>query len=88
MIEPIESKELRGISIRTMLTVIICTGSIMLTVLGTYFNLKADVTDVRVTKDSDAKLNDLKMRIMDQRIDAMGIQLKDINTRIENSQTK
>lgn len=82
-IEPIENKEIRGLSIRNMLTIIACTIGSTLTTLTTYYNLKSDITDVRVSKDSDARLNDLKMRVMDQRIDAMEIQIKDLSNKFD-----
>ncbi len=81
--DPIENKEIRGLSVRNMLTIIGCTIGSTLTTLTTYYNLKSDITDVRVSKDSDARLNDLKMRVMDQRIDAVDIQLKDLNKKFE-----
>lgn len=83
--EPIEQKIIQGISAKTLVTIIICTGSIMLTVLGTYYGLKADITDVRASKDSESKLNDLKMRVMDQRLDATEISLKDLIKRMDEN---
>lgn len=86
--EQIDTKEIRGVSLRNLIAVIACTGTIMLTVLGTYYGLKADITDVKVSKDSDARLNELKMRVMDQRIDAMEIQIRDIVKKHDDDQRK
>lgn len=80
---PIEERELKGFSAKTLVTVIACTGSIMLTVLATYYGLKADITEIRASNDSEVRLNELKMRVMDQRLDATEYQLKDLIKRMD-----
>ncbi len=86
--EPIENREIRGITVKTAFIIISCTLSIMLTVYGSYSSLRSEIVELRFSKDSDAKLNDLKMRQMDQRIDMINIQLKDLNKRIDDEHLK
>ncbi|MEO5892268.1 MAG: hypothetical protein ABIQ31_18620, partial [Ferruginibacter sp.] len=59
---PLEKKELRGISLATVITIIIATGSIILSVENVYYNLKSELKEMQMSKDGDTKLNDLKLR--------------------------
>ena len=86
--QPIETRELRGVTVKTALIIICCTISMIVTVMGTFYSLKGDITELRTSKDSEAKLNDLKMRVMDQKIDMQGIQIRDLIKKFEDETSK
>lgn len=81
--EPIENRELRGVSIRTLIIVISCTISIMATVMGTYAALSGSIKQIEFQVGKDSGLNDLKMRNLEQKIDMNSLRIKEINEKIE-----
>lgn len=79
----IETKEIRGVSVRTLITVIISTATIVSFVLGGVSKLSGqikatndEIKTFRLEKNSDAKYNDLRLKIMERDIEL-------INKRIE-----
>ena len=79
----VETKEIRGVSLRTVYTIVIATAAIVTTVLVTAANISAQIVTVdnkvevlKSQKDGDAKLNDLRISIMERRIDLIDEQIK------------
>lgn len=75
---PLEAKEIRGLSIKSIFWLVSCTVTIMLSILTSYFSLKAQIREVQVSKDSDSRYNDLRMKVLEQKVDVLDIQLKEI----------
>lgn len=84
MSDSIETKELRGVSLRTMYTVIIATAVIVISVVGTYSSLKEQINSIAKDKESETKLNNLRMLQLEQRQTQMEMTLKELSTRIDN----
>lgn len=86
----IETKELRGVSLRTLYAIIVATATIVLTVFGSYSSLKGQIKEMQSQKDSDSRYNDLRMKILEQRLDANDIQLKELSKKYDEfvSQSK
>jgi hypothetical protein len=82
-VDAIETKEIRGMSLRTLATLIVCTISICTTVMGSYFSLNSDIKDLKVQKDQDEKYNDLRLRTLEIRVSATEVQYKELSTRYE-----
>lgn len=75
---PIETKEIKGLNPRNLLAIIIATASIVTSVLMTTGRLSAQINAVdnkvefvRMQSGNDGKLNDLRMKIMERRLDIM-----------------
>jgi hypothetical protein len=62
---PIETKEIRGISLKALGAIIISTASIVGTVLGTYYALTNKIESIQMQNISEGKLVDLKMQQLD-----------------------
>jgi hypothetical protein len=84
----IETQELRGISMKTLWALIVATAITVLTVMGSYTALKGEISDLKMQKDGDARYNDLRMKVLEQKVDMNTISLKDIYNRIEDTKTK
>lgn len=78
---PIESKELRGISLKTLYALITATALIILTVYGSYSALKSEIQDIKTQKEGDSKYNDLRMRVLEQKVDMNTMSIKNIEER-------
>ena len=73
--ESIESTELRGVSLRTLITIISATILIVSTVLVTTSKigrgqdgLKNDIVLLRVESDANQKINDMKLETLERRL--------------------
>lgn len=75
---PIEEKQLKGIILKTIYAIIIGTASIVFTVFGTYSSLSGQITKMQFQKDSDARYNDLRMKTLEQKVDALQIMIENM----------
>lgn len=67
---PIEQKEIRGLSIKGLITLILCTVSICGTVLGTYNSVINRIDQMRTEKIGDDKVIDLRIRSLEETVKA------------------
>lgn len=82
----IEQKEIRGLSVKTLLTIIVCTVTMVSTTLGTYFSIQSSIREIRLEKQGDDKYLDLRLRTIEIRQSALELQLKELQTREESRQ--
>lgn len=87
----IETKEIRGISLRNIIALVVCTVTICTTVMGTYFKLQANQKDVfvqlneiKLQKANDEKYTDLRLRTLEIRIENLEIQNKETISKYED----
>lgn len=76
-VELIENKEIRGLSFRTLLAMLISTVTIVISIASFYFLLKGDISTINLNKEKDDKYNNLRMGIMET-------QVKELQTRVDN----
>ena len=87
--EPIENREVRGFNVKNIVTLVACTASIVATTIGSYQSLKAQISDVQTSTDSqikmnkqenasDWKYNDLKMKTIELSIATLELQIKEL----------
>ena len=81
--EPIENKELKGVSIKTLWALIVATATIILFVMGSYTALKGEISDLKYQKDGDIKYNDLRMKQLEQRAEINAMNIKELSKRID-----
>lgn len=74
----IENYEIKGISAKTLVFIITCTGSLMLAILGTFYSLKGEIRDIQTSKDSDTRYNDLRMKVLEQKVELNTITLREV----------
>lgn len=81
--ESIESRELKGVSIKTLWAIIVATATIILSVMGSYTALKGEITDLKYQNTGDAKYNDLRMKQLEQRAEINAMNIKELSKRID-----
>ena len=64
----IEHRELKGITIKNLLVTIASTASIVASVMTTYFGLKSDIQEVRVSQQTEAKINNIRIKILEGQV--------------------
>lgn len=61
----IEHKELKGITIKNLMFTIFSTASIVVSVMTTYFQLKNDIHDVKTLQDSQSRINEIRLKVLE-----------------------
>jgi hypothetical protein len=64
----IEHHEIRGITVKNMVVTAVSAISIMASVMTTYFNLKSDVSDVRATQETQTRVNDIRLKLLESQV--------------------
>lgn len=68
-IEPgFEHSQLKGITIKNMIVTIICTASIVASVMTTYFNLKSQIIEVRDDQNLSNRIMDIRIKLLESQI--------------------
>lgn len=61
----IEHRELKGITIKNLIVTVASTASIVISVMTTYFQLKSDIHDVRTTQETQARINEIRLKVLE-----------------------
>lgn len=68
MAEGFENQTLRGITVKNMIVTILCTASIVISVMTTYYNLKSDIKDVKDNQDLSNRITDVRLKMLETQI--------------------
>jgi hypothetical protein len=66
---PIESQEIRGLSVKALLTIIISTISIVASILATYNSIKSEIQNLSFRSEGDNKVINLRLSVTEKRLD-------------------
>lgn len=61
----IEHRELKGITIRNLVVTLTGTASIVISVMTTFFQLKNDIRDVRATQETQTRINEIRLKVLE-----------------------
>ena len=84
----IETKEIRGITIKGFVLLIIHTVCVTGAVVGCYFALKNDIEKIVLVTQGDAKYNDLRMRNLELNYDILNKRLEGLQEQINQFESK
>ena len=74
----IEHSELKGITIKNLIVTIMSTASIVASVMTTYFGLKGDIQDIRSSQATEAKVNGLRIKMLEAEMSLLQKQIDEI----------
>jgi hypothetical protein len=74
----IEHKELKGITVKNLVVTIISTASIVASVMTTYFQLKGDIHDVKTSQETQTRVNDIRLKVLESQVVILQQQVNDI----------
>jgi hypothetical protein len=77
----IEHKELRGITIKNLAVTIMSTASIVASVMTTYFQLKNDIHDVKIAQETQNRVYDIRLKILETQVSVLQHQVDKIKVR-------
>ncbi len=64
----LEHREIRGITLKNITVTIISTISIVVSVMGTYFQLKGDIRDVKNQNETQNKVTDIRLNVLESQV--------------------
>ncbi|MBS1532895.1 MAG: hypothetical protein JSU01_21505 [Bacteroidetes bacterium] len=76
----IEHKELKGITIRNLIVTIVSTASIVASVMTTYFQLKQDIRDIRLDQQTEHRVNDIRLKVLENQEDVHQRQVDELKS--------
>lgn len=77
----IETKELKGVSLKTLYAIIFTTIIICTSIYGSYASIITKINEIVLVNQSNDKLYDLRLKVLEQKISAIDIQLRDLSNR-------
>lgn len=74
----IEHKELKGITLRNLIVTIVSTASIVASVMTTYFQLKVDISNIRLNQETQNRVNDIRLKVLENQVAVLQRQVDQI----------
>jgi len=71
----IEQRELKGITLKNLVITVISTASIVASVMTTYFQLRADIHEVGVKQETQARVDELRLKVLESEVAILQQQL-------------
>ena len=75
-----EHRELKGITIKNLVVTIISTTSIVISVMTTYFQLKSDIGDVRMSQEPQTRVNEIRLKVLEGQVALLQREVEHIKT--------
>jgi hypothetical protein len=76
----IEHRQLKGITIKNIVVTIISTASIVTSVMASYFQLRSDISEVRVQQEAQTRINEVRLRVLEGQVTVLQREVEDIKS--------
>jgi hypothetical protein len=73
-----EHSQLRGITIKNMIVTIVCTATLVSTIMTAYFGIRSDIKDIRDNQNTYDKITDLRLKAIEDRQNLLELQIRQI----------
>jgi cell division protein FtsX len=77
----IENQQIKGMTIGTFKSVLVSTVVICSTIIGIYYSLVAKIDKIAQSTESNNKLTELRLSYLEQKINALEIQINQIKSK-------
>jgi hypothetical protein len=81
----IEHRQLKGITIKNIVVTIISTASIVTSVMASYFQLRSDISEVKVQQEAQNRVNEVRLRILEGQVTVLQREVEGIKL-VKNKQ--
>lgn len=75
----IEHKELKGITVKNLVVTVMSTASIVASVMTTYFGLKTDIREIKASQETEARINNIRIKILENEVTMLQKEISEIN---------
>jgi len=76
----IDQQILKGITVKNLVVTIISTASIVVSVMTSYFQLKGDIHDIKTTQESQTRINEIRLKVLENNVAVLQQQVNDIKS--------
>lgn len=76
-----EHSQLKGITIKNMIVTVVCTATIVASVLGSYNALKNDLIEQRYSQEEQNKILDIRIRVVEDQQKILSQQIRDLQAK-------
>jgi len=80
----VDKREIKGITIGFFRWAIAQTITIVVLLTGSYFNIKSDISDLKIRKEEEARYLELKFQQQQTQASFFQKQIDDINRKLDN----
>ena len=74
----LEQHEIRGITLKNITVTIISTISIVVSIMTTYFQLKGDIKDVRSTQETQNRVNEIRLKVLEGEVTILQQEVREL----------
>jgi len=74
----IDQQILKGITVKNLVVTILSTASIVASVTTSYFQLKSDIHDIKTIQDSQSRINEIRLKVLENNVAVLQQQVNDI----------
>ena len=74
----IEHRQLKGITIKNIIVTILSTASIVASVMTTYFELKGDISEVKIQQEAQTRINEIRLKILEGQVTVLEREMEEI----------
>jgi cell division protein FtsL len=74
----LDQREIRGITLKNITVTIISTISIVVSVMTTYFQLKGDIRDVRSTQETQNRVNEIRLKVLEGEVTILQQEVREL----------
>lgn len=76
----IENQTLKGITIKNMIVTVVCTASIVASVMGTYYSLRDDIKSSTRQSEEHQRINELRLNSLENRQNIIDQQIRELQS--------
>ncbi len=76
----IENQTIKGITIKNMIVTIVCTASIVASVMGTYYSLRDDIKASSGKSEEYQRMNDLRLKNLENHQSIIDQQIRELQS--------
>lgn len=73
-----EHSQLRGITIKNMMVTIVCTATLVSTILASYYGIRDDMKDIKDNQNTYNKITDLRLKAIEDRQNILEMQIGEL----------
>jgi len=81
----IEHRQLKGITIKNIVVTILSTASIVTSIMTSYFQLKSDISEVKLQQEAQNRVNEVRLRVLEGEVTVLQREVEDIKS-VKNKQ--
>ncbi|MBB5395641.1 hypothetical protein [Mucilaginibacter sp. AK015] len=74
----IEHRQLKGITIKNIVVTILGTASIVTSVLTTFFQLKGEISEVKIQQEAQNRINEVRLKVLEEQVAVLQNKVEEI----------